>query len=374
MSEADDNIDIDATNASNKPSKKQKTTSVQEKKEVDAAKKKFMSELAQCAHVLHLLTADPQKKDFWERKEFKLIRQEIAVIQSQPELYVPVCGDILPDHSVASGGEDETAHKTPALTQGYIKAIASFKEWNEDDELPILQVSSAPDMSMEQSSRKSKSSHIHMTHLRLCDGSNDEMVGRLSMHLAHDGKKLSKGDIIQATSFTPLTYTPSEAKKQYKSPAIVIHQYRRVGYAPVAKVNNPLHCTTIPRELKELSEINSLQFAGSVDEYEKLEEVECTAETRYCSLYGVNTVVCVCETDPVDKVDLEVVREYCYFATSNVKDMKNGHIRNMLYWWYMTNIYHICGKGKRAPVPKCLLAAIRKAHPEENGLYKVYKP
>ena len=110
MSEADDNIDIDATNASNKPSKKQKKTSVQEKKEVDAAKKKFMSELAQCAHVLHLLTADPQKKDFWERKEFKLIRQEIAVIQSQPELYVPVCGDILPDHSVASGGEDETAH------------------------------------------------------------------------------------------------------------------------------------------------------------------------------------------------------------------------------------------------------------------------
>ena len=109
------------------------------------------------------ICADPQKKDFWERKEFKLIRQEIAVIQSQPELYVPVCGDILPDHSVASGGEDETAHKTPALTQGYIKAIASFKEWNEDDELPILQVSSAPDMSMEQSSRKSKSSHIHMT-------------------------------------------------------------------------------------------------------------------------------------------------------------------------------------------------------------------
>lgn len=84
-------------------------------------------------------------------------------------------------------------------------------------------------------------------------------------------------------------------------------------------------------------------------------------------------VICLCETDPVNKIDLEVVREYCYFATTSVSKMDNGKKRNMLYWWYMTNMYGICGKGKREDPPACLKAAIRKEYPSANGLYKKYQ-
>jgi len=31
--------------------------------------------------------------------------------------------------------------------------------------------------------------------------------------------------------------------------------------------------------------------------------------------------------------------------------MSNSWKRNMLYWWYMTNTYNICGKGTRADPP-----------------------
>ena len=74
------------------------------------------------------------------------------------------------------------------------------------------------------------------------------------------------------------------------------------------------------------------------DEKEELKEVQCTPNHRYCSRYGVSTVVCVCESDPVNKVNLEMVRQYCYFATTDVSKMTNSWKRNMLFWWCMTNL------------------------------------
>lgn len=57
--------------------------------------------------------------------------------------------------------------------------------------------------------------------------------------------------------------------------------------------------------------------------------------------YGLSPVLCICKTDPPDKINLEVVREFCWFTTKEVTDMDNSNKRNALYWWYMTNIYNI---------------------------------
>lgn len=54
--------------------------------------------------------------------------------------------------------------------------------------------------------------------------------------------------------------------------------------------------------------------------------------------------------------------------------MTNKHKRNMLYWWYMTNTYNICGTGNRKEPPACLKYAIRCAHPEPDGKYVAFKP
>lgn len=54
--------------------------------------------------------------------------------------------------------------------------------------------------------------------------------------------------------------------------------------------------------------------------------------------------------------------------------MDNSNKRNALYWWYMTNIYNIHGKGVTKEPPACLTAAIWHAHPEENGQQMGYRP
>ena len=130
------------------------------------------------------------------------------------------------------------------------------------------------------------------------------------------------------------------------------------------------------KQIDEYS-INSLQDTAKGipedKERERLEEVKYTYEYRYCSGYGVSTLICVCETDPVDKINLETERQHCYFATTDVSKMCNGWRRNMVFWWYMTNTYNICGKGHREEQPVCLKYAIRKAYPLDDGWYTGYK-
>jgi hypothetical protein len=80
-------------------------------------------------------------------------------------------------------------------------------------------------------------------------------------------------------------------------------------------------------------------------ENDKLVNVECTPHQRYCARYGLSPVLCICKSDLPDKINLEVLQEFCWFATKEVTDMDNSNKQNMLYWWYMTNIYNIGGKG-----------------------------
>jgi hypothetical protein len=251
---------------------------------------------------------------------------------------------------------------------------------------PVLQVVAPPKREFEGSARKNKESCIHFTKLRVCDGSKDVILVRLSMHLASDGKKLVEGDIIQLNLFTPLTYAVSGGgDSPYRSPAVVVHTYTKVGYAAIPNdLHAPRHCVTMSKQ--EIEEYKRMELQGGEaydgdehgggddDLYEELEEVECTPQNRYCSRYGLSQVLCVCESNPVGKIDLETVREFCYFATTDVSSMSYSWRRNMLYWWYMTNIYNICGKDNREEPPKCLLAAIRNKWPEANGKYKKYIP
>ena len=46
--------------------------------------------------------------------------------------------------------------------------------------------------------------------------------------------------------------------------------------------------------------------------------------------------------------------------------MTNPHKRNMIYWWYATNVYSICGKKKRKELPKCLVHKIRQLFPSDE--------
>ena len=57
-----------------------------------------------------------------------------------------------------------------------------------------------------------------------------------------------------------------------------------------------------------------------------------------------------------------------------VNQMANTHKRNLLYYWYATNIYSIRGRGFRRRLPVCLVDAVRAAFPEPDGVYRDFIP
>ena len=67
---------------------------------------------------------------------------------------------------------------------------------------------------------------VQMTHLRLRNGDNNTMLGRIVVHETHEAKKLQPGDIIQLSLFTPLLHRVNNVGGQ--KPAVFIVKYSRV--------------------------------------------------------------------------------------------------------------------------------------------------
>jgi hypothetical protein len=60
----------------------------------------------------------------------------------------------------------------------------------------------------------------------------------------------------------------------------------------------------------DLKQMLTEKYGEPSDVVEKF-DVECTFEQQFCALYGLSPVLCVCKTDPPDKINLEVVRQNC---------------------------------------------------------------
>ena len=153
---------------------------------------------------------------FWLRDECKPIRGCLEVMKSHPAKFSPVVGDQLLDGSIFTEVDVNAEQKLPGLTTKFISSIAAFEELDFET-LPVLQVVSSK-MTSEQSTMLKKRNSVHFTHLCLRDGSNDVIMGRLVMYVAHDGHNLVDGDIICLNSFTPLTYTPSGRDNPQRCP------------------------------------------------------------------------------------------------------------------------------------------------------------
>ncbi len=135
---------------------------------------------------------------------------------------------------------------TPSLTKDYdVNRPANHQ--SVDEQSPIfLVISHKRNFEESISSKNGSSNLIHFTHMRILDGSSGVMIGRSNMNLAHDGSKLRAGDVFQLHTSTPLTYVSSKGSKgvnQQSSPAIVIHVYSKIGYAPLPRpLNDSMTC------------------------------------------------------------------------------------------------------------------------------------
>ena len=71
---------------------------------------------------------------------------------------------------------------------------------------------------------------------------------------------------------------------------------------------------------------------------------------------------------------LSEIKKECHFADKEPTQMTNKEKRNLLYWWYATNVYLILGKATRAELPPCLEHAVRVCYPNDKGdPYKGFK-
>ena len=268
----------------------------------------------------HILSIVLEKPTLWPRPEFKRVRECIQAMKSNPQRFSPIIGDNIPDRS-ASPDTSKTSHDSSSLSELYVAGIASYKEVDVGLS-PILQVVSAT-MAHENNAEGKKTNSIHMTHSRLRDGSNDVMVGRLTMNITHDGNKLNPGDIIELIRFTPLCYSPEGKGIGPRMPAVVIHSFTRIGYSALPKeLNDPMHCINVSDAPPPVVPASS---SLPDDGLEPLVDVTCTPNSRYCSTYGVNAVIYICKASPLSIIDLEMVWQYCYFATTEVSKMNNHH-------------------------------------------------
>ena len=101
--------------------------------------------------------------------------------------------------------------------------------------------------------------------------------------------------------------------------------------------------------------------------WEPVKSPDCVAGSRLCSKYGARFDVCVCDAIPIHSQVLSECARDCPFVTMEARDMPNHLKRNLLDWWYITNVYSICGKNNRKELPACLLWRIRAYYPNKRG-------
>ena len=328
--------------------------SEQDKRAADDLAKRKKKQNEEFLNKLNHIRKNP---GLWEHEDNKFLREFVNHIECNRGDFPCLPGD--------SGYAKvvKTSKAQQQLTKGYIKAIAEYRDTG-FAEHPILYVLSRETFHEEQTFHgfsNKPAPPTKLTHLRLVDGDGNQMMGRLATEIADQGKQLKEGDVIRLDLYTELTHLLND--KTSKMPFVFIHKYSPLAFRnkpPVDEVYDPISCASVlPLEALPPQKNSSAPDRSDAP-------VNCCSSSRYCSMHGVNFICCVCESIPVEKLDLAAIKEDCYFATDKLDEMTNPHKRNMIYWWYATNIYSICGKGKRKELPKCLVHRIRQCHPSDE--------
>jgi hypothetical protein len=280
-----------------------------------------------------------------------------------------------PDQYKSQAGDDTIELPVPqedrglAITPGYVKALADLESGSANPVLLVLAVDSEYQKDVWGID---KPQTVKMTELRLVDADGDQIHARLNHSLAEVGCMLRRGDKIRLDMFTPLRYRINSASP--RMPMLFIHKMSRVGNQPLDDddVKGMVPCSRAhPREHLDAfePEDDNLVIDPRVNP-----KPACTPDNRLCAKYGIRFLTCVCDAIPVDSLDLETVKQDCYFATDELESMPNNHKRNMIFWWYATNIYSVVGKNNTERMPLCLEYAIREKYTNPDGVpFKGYR-
>ena len=244
------------------------------------------------------------------------------------------------------------------------------------DEMPVLMV-----RGMRHDTNASVSAHGNRhsaTSLTLLDGSGKLIIARVGMTVQDLARGLRQGYVIKLIEYHQ--YFMAKHDDKYSTAGIGLMNFEVVGFGDLPKgdftaagIADKADLTEkVQAEVEEdeaLEEDVFLEWDESMEKPPKPRNC-CTVAGRACSMYGTLFFRnCVCEEIPVpDEDDLLKPIADKYFAKDRpVSEMSNNMKRNLLYWYYAHEVYHVRGWLHRMPLPSCLVFKIRMMYPNELG-------
>jgi len=315
----------------------------------------------------HNLIAQIQKDHgIFYRHEFDFLRTWVDYVEDHRDEYPRT-------RSLEKVDFAAEARVTIPCTNGFVESLASQTFKNDGSCSPVVQV-----FKIETCFRDGAIGHerVKMTNASIIDGDGNALLCVFAVHLMEASRLLTEGSLVRLKYFSTSNYRVNNASPRL--PWILVLNFTHLGKSELivdkARIQTP--------ETKPLGQLQAapdddvddngttVQQPLDTEKFEPIPDLDlvCSPTHRECAMHDIGQVVCICKAIPLRALDLEVISESCYFVDREVRDMEPWHKRNVLYWWYATNHYNLCGKFRRGRLPRCLVRMIRTAYPNPLGV------
>ena len=162
---------------------------------------------------------------------------------------------------------------------------------------------------------------VQFAHVRLLDGNNNQFLGRFVVHLTAESRKLKTADIIKLETYTHMT---NHVKDEPPKPSAFNTKFSIVGYNTIpdlSVINDTLYCMIPPigHSIKMDNGPMSTEVLGC--EMESV-HVQCMVSALFVAFASQN---------PVDWLDLQMVKEDWYFTNKDLDQMTFSEKQCMIY-------------------------------------------
>jgi hypothetical protein len=320
-----------------------------------------------------------ENPSLWMRPELKGTRDFVEQVSHDPIHFPPN----VPRFAVHEG--IPTTSITPELTSGFAQQLYDGEICDHHDigsDFPVVVVT-AIDCRHFNVPLGNRSNQEKRYTLHVADGDDNIITVKVATQLNSLLGAVRLGTVLEIRSFRRgfLPRVPGNPERL----ALLVSNFLSHGQMEVkdSLKGTPAQRLTVkhPEEVddntNDATEERDNTVGTNGDDYndDDWRNANCTSSKRLCHEYGYGFDVCVTKAYPLDEFDLEELAQDCWFVTKEVDKMSSSEKRNLLYWWFMVNVYHICGKDKRRCPPKCLVEAIRERYPNPPGVpYVGFQP
>ena len=281
-----------------------------------------------------------KKPSIFSKPNFTFLREFVYEASTHPLLFPP----LLPSNAARL----ESTNSRQDLTKQVAVCIYQRREIPTD---PILLVTTK-EVTEERvkcpDTKKGATQNLPMIRLTLhaADGDDNKITIKIASQLSTSCSLLEVGSIIKMQSFTPIYFNYNDEEDDRL--AILLFSFRILGIMHI-----PLPIRFTEYERLPLLKLEDKKPAAQIT---TSDPTLCRGEL--CSTDRVRFQDCITKCCPVSSLVLTEISNTCPFVTMEVSQMTNSYKRNMLYWWFATNVYVVTGANNRKKRGDCVVHAI----------------